>query len=75
MVSVLSSGAIDQGFEPRSGQTKDYKIGICCFYAKLAAFMRKTGWLGIRVMFPSGATCLPIDSCFKELAMIYLKNS
>ena len=26
MVSVLASSAVDRGFEPRSGQTKDYKI-------------------------------------------------
>jgi hypothetical protein len=31
MVSVLSSSAVDRGFQPRSAQTKDYKIGICCF--------------------------------------------
>jgi hypothetical protein len=37
MVSVLTSIAVDRGFEPRSGQTKDYKIGICCFSAKHAA--------------------------------------
>jgi hypothetical protein len=24
----------------------------------------KTGWLGIRIMCPSGATCLPADCCF-----------
>jgi hypothetical protein len=29
------------GFKPRSGQTKDYKIGICCFSAKHAAFKEK----------------------------------
>ena len=28
--------------EPRSGQTKDYAIGICCFSAKNAALKRKT---------------------------------
>ena len=33
MVSVLASGAIDRGFEPRSGQTKGYAIDICCFCA------------------------------------------
>jgi hypothetical protein len=33
MVSVLASSVVDHGFEPRSGQTKDYKIGICCFSA------------------------------------------
>jgi hypothetical protein len=46
MVSVLVSSAVDRGFEPRSGQTKDDKIGICCFSAKHAAFMRKSkDWL------------------------------
>jgi hypothetical protein len=34
MVSVLASSAVDHGFEPQSGQTKDCKIGICCFSAK-----------------------------------------
>ena len=28
MVSELTSSAVDCGFEPRSGQTKGYKIGI-----------------------------------------------
>jgi len=31
IVSVLASSAVDRGFEPGSGQTKDNKIGICCF--------------------------------------------
>jgi hypothetical protein len=31
MVSMLASSAVDRGFEPWSGQTKDYKIGICYF--------------------------------------------
>jgi hypothetical protein len=34
MVSVLTSSAVDRGFESRSSQTKDYTIGICCFSAK-----------------------------------------
>ena len=42
MVSVLSSCAVDRGFELRSGQTKDYKIGICCLSAKHAALRRKS---------------------------------
>ena len=46
MVSVLASRAVDCGFEPRSGQTKDYKIGICCFSSKHAALRRKRkDWL------------------------------
>ena len=36
MVSVLASSAVDHGFEPRSGQTKEYIIGICCFSANNA---------------------------------------
>ena len=29
--SVLASSAVYCGFEPRSGQTKHYKFGFCCF--------------------------------------------
>ena len=42
IVSVLASSAVDHGFEPRSGQTKDYKIDICCFPAKHAALRIKS---------------------------------
>ena len=42
MVSVLASSVVDRGFEPRSGQTKDYKIGIYCFSAKHAALRSKS---------------------------------
>ena len=35
MVSVLASSAVDHGFEPRSGQTKDYKV---VFVASLNKF-------------------------------------
>jgi hypothetical protein len=46
MVSVLTSSAVDRGFEPRSGQTKDYEIGMCCFSAKHAVLRRKSkDWL------------------------------
>jgi len=44
---MLASGTVDRGFEPRSGQNKDYKIGICCFAAKHAALFRRerADWL------------------------------
>ena len=46
MVSMLASSAVDRGFEPWSGQIKDYKIAICCFSAKHAALRRKgKDWL------------------------------
>ena len=69
MVSVLASSAVDRGFEHQSGQTKDYKIGICCFYTKHVALRRRTSWLVIRIMCQSGTMCLPADCCFSELAL------
>ena len=46
MVSVLASSAVDRRFEPRSGQTKDYKIDIYCFSAKQTALRRTSKyWL------------------------------
>jgi hypothetical protein len=52
---------LDRGFESRSDQTKDYKIGICCFSDKHAVLERKSKyWLARnqdKVM-----TCLPMDT-------------
>ena len=46
MVSVRALSVVDSGFEPLSGQTKDYKISICCFSAKHATLRRKSrDWL------------------------------
>jgi hypothetical protein len=46
MVSVLASCTVDRGFEPRSGQTKDYTIGIYCFPAKHTTLRKKSkDWL------------------------------
>ena len=46
MASVLASRAIYCGYELRSCQTKEYKIGICCFFARNAALRRKSkDWL------------------------------
>ena len=46
MVSVLASSAVYGGFASRSGQTNNYKIGICCFSAKHAELRSKSkDWL------------------------------
>jgi hypothetical protein len=46
MVNMLVSSVVDCGFEPRLGQTNDYKIGICCFSAKYTELRRKSkDWL------------------------------
>jgi hypothetical protein len=42
LVSMVASSSVDCGFEPRSGQIKDYKIGICYFSAKHAPLRRKS---------------------------------
>jgi hypothetical protein len=42
MVSMLAAGPVVLWFESRSGQTKDYNIGICCFFDKYAALSRKS---------------------------------
>jgi hypothetical protein len=44
MVRMLASIAVDRGFEPTSGQTNDYKIGICCFSAKHTASKDWLAW-------------------------------
>ena len=37
---------VDRGFQPRSGQTNDYAIGVSCFSAKHAALRsRSKYWL------------------------------
>jgi hypothetical protein len=41
MVSMLASSGVDRVFQSRSGQTKDYEIGICCFSARCVALRRK----------------------------------
>ena len=51
MVSVFTSSEVNHGFKPRSGQTKDYKIGIYCFSVKHAALRRKSTGLYINIFF------------------------
>jgi hypothetical protein len=40
--SVFTSNAVDRGFEPQSGQTRNYQIGICGFPSKHALLSRKS---------------------------------
>ena len=69
MVSVLTSSALDLWFEPRSGQTKDYKIVASPLSTQHKGERAKTGWLGIGTMCQSGATCLPVERFFSDLAL------
>ena len=45
MIIVLASSAVDREFESQSGETKDYKSGICCFTAKHETFRSKNNIL------------------------------
>ena len=56
-------------YSPRSPQAKDYKIGIP-LSTQNEGEKAKTGWLGIRIMCPSGATGLTMDYCFSELELL-----
>jgi hypothetical protein len=61
MVSMLTSNGIDKRFESYSGQTKDYKIGICCFPTKHAELMSLSkDWLA---RTPNGVTYLTTGYC------------
>ena len=46
MISVLASGVVHRAFDPRSGHTKDYEIGSCCFSAKHVALIKETELVG-----------------------------
>ena len=56
MVSMLASSAVDRGFEPRLGQTTDYKIVIYCFSAKHAALRRQK-----KRLFGSESEYIPVN--------------
>ena len=76
MVSVPIGSAVDHGLEHRLNQTKDYKIGICCFSPKNAALQgvrSNTGWFGIKIMCPRAVTYLPADCFLSELALIKIQ--
>ena len=47
MVNKVVSSAMDREFDLRSGQTKDYKSDMCCFFTNHAAYRihEKTGLL------------------------------
>jgi hypothetical protein len=66
MVSMITSCAVDRGFV--SGQPKDYKIvaSLLSIQHYLKEKRAKTDWLEIRIMCPSGETCLSADC---ELAL------
>ena len=52
MVSALASSAAVRGFLSRSGQTRDYKIDICCFFsANHAALWKQQRLIGSELVY------------------------
>jgi hypothetical protein len=63
----IASGAVDPVFSSPSDQTKDYKIGNCCFSAEHPALIIKSKDLLARNQgnaCPSVGTCLSTNRCF-----------
>ena len=52
MGCVIAWSAEDRGSDPRPGETKDIKIGICCFTlsAQHLGVRAKTGQPGVRIV-------------------------
>ena len=75
IVSVLASSVVDRGFEHLSGQTKDYKIGICYFSTKHAALRSKSkNWLARNQDNVSEwAICLPHGQLFQWASTIKIQ--
>jgi len=71
MANVLVSSAVDRGLKPDMAKPKTIKL---VFVASLLSTHKKgegakTGWLGIKIMCPSGAMCISAHCCFSELAL------
>jgi len=46
MINMLASSAVDRKFEPWSGQIKNYRIDICCFFVEHSVLRSKSNdWL------------------------------
>ena len=71
MVSMLPSSVVGGLFPACLCQTKDYKIGYCCFSAKHAAFTSKSkDWLALnQVHVSEWTTYLSTYCCFRELTL------
>jgi len=62
MVSMIASSVVDRGFEPRSGyklQTINLIFAASLLSTHHSRVRAKTGWLGVRMICPSGMSCLP----------------
>ena len=54
MVSVLASSAVDHGFDPRSGQTKDYNLFFFWCFNATYSNSSAISWLPVLMVEESG---------------------
>ena len=68
---MLATDVDDRAFEPCRIKPKTIKLVfvVSPLTTQHLGEKVKTGWLGIKIMSSSGATCLPADFCFSELAL------
>jgi hypothetical protein len=71
MISMLASSAVDMSSCLGRVIPKTIKLTFVASPVSLQhlGIRSKTGWLGIRQMCQSEATCLPVDCCFSEPAL------
>ena len=61
----MALSEVDCYFEPWSGQTKDYKIGFSCFYAKHAALKSMFGFL----------QCTKSKFCISQIHLVHINDN
>ena len=57
------------------GQAKDHGVGIGCLSTKLLLWINSnTVYVEVRIIYPSGATCLPVDSYFSIISFNWVSD-
>jgi hypothetical protein len=80
---VLAMSMVDHGFEPRSGQTKDYKIGIfllLCYKAySFKEWEQRLGWHRIKIICPYKVNIedneIHFFYCYVILFLFFVQNT
>ena len=69
MVRVLASIAVDRGFNEVKPKTIKLVFVASPLSMQHKGEIARTGWQRIKIMCPSGATCLSADCCFSKLEL------
>ena len=73
--NVLASSAVDDEFEPLSGQNKDYKISIYCFSSEHTSLrIKNKDWFGLNENRVSELDDMSYASCCYSKLGLYNSN-